>query len=313
MRTRAVLALLLIVTATGCPADRTAEKTLRGSALPVPPAMRGLAPPALAVITKLRGPESVLHDREQDLYFISNLDGGLLTVDNNGFISRVHPDSMQVELKWIEGGRGGVRLDAPKGMAILGDTLYVSDITAVRKFDRRTGASLGEIALQGAALINDIATDGKSLYVSDTGLLTGPGTTFYPTGSDAIWKITGDRPEKLASSTTLGHPNGIDYVDGKLRVVTFGPNEIYELEDGKKHDLAQLPRGQLDGLVHLDDGTALVSSWEGDGIYREMERGKFEPILTGIDAPADIGYDFKRHHLLVPSSGTNQVTIHAIR
>jgi hypothetical protein len=313
MRTRAGLALLIILTATGCPADRTAEKTLRGSALPVPPAMHALAPPALAVITKLRGPESVLHDREQDLYFISNLNGGLLNADNNGFISRVHPETMQVELKWIEGGQRGVRLDAPKGMAILGDTLYVSDVLAVRKFDRRTGASLGEIALQGATLINDITTDGKSLYVTDTGLRTGPGQTFFLTGSDAIWKITGDRPEKLASGPSLLHPNGIDFVDGKLRVVTFGPNEVYELEDGKKKQLAVLPRGLLDGLVHLDDGTALVSSWEGDGIYREMERGKFEPILTGIDAPADLGYDSKRHHLLVPSSGTNQVTIHAIR
>jgi hypothetical protein len=275
--------------------------------------MRSLAPPALAVITKLRAPESVLHDREQDLYFISNINGGLLTVDNNGFISRVHPDTMQVELKWIEGGRNGVRLDAPKGMAILGDTLYVSDVTAVRKFDRRTGASLGEITLHGAALINDITTDGRSLYVTDTGLLTGPGKTFFRTGSDAIWKITGDQPEKLASGPTLRHPNGIDYVDGKLRVVTFGPNELYELNDGKRRELAQLPRGQLDGLVHLDDGTALVSSWEGEGIYRQTKRGEFEPVLTGIDAPADLGYDFKRHRLLVPSSGTNQVTIHAMR
>ncbi|HEX9981789.1 MAG TPA: hypothetical protein VGF69_00865 [Thermoanaerobaculia bacterium] len=311
MLTRACFAVLVILVATGCPADRTGERTLRGSAMPVPPAMRGLAPPALAVIGELRAPESVLHDAQQDVYFISNINGSLLTIDNNGFISRVNPSTMQVELKWIEGGKRGVTLDAPKGMAVIGETLYVSDVRAVRAFDRRTGEPRGEIALPGAALINDITTDGRSLYVSDTGLLTGPGQSFYRTGSDTIWKITDGRPEKLASTTALQHPNGLDWVEGKLRFVTFGPNELYELSGGKQKRIGTLPYGQLDGLVHLADGTPVVSSWLGDGIYRRSGDG-FIPILTGIDAPADIGYDAKRRRLLVPRSGTNQVTIHSL-
>jgi hypothetical protein len=308
MMTRAAVAILTILTATGCPADRSAQTTLQGSFLAPPPDMLRHAPPALAVIGDLRTPESVLHDEQQDLYFISNVNGALLDADNNGFISRVQPQSMKVELKWIEGGRNGVTLDAPKGMAILGDTLYVADIKAVRKFDRRTGAPLGAVTLTGATLINDLTTDGKSVYVSDTGLLLGPGTTFYRTGTDAIWKITGDQPEKLAATTDLHNPNGLDIVDGTLRVITFGGSTIYELSGGRQKVLETLPRGQLDGIIHLDDGTPVVSSWLGEGVYRHSE-----PILSGIDAPADIGYDRKRHHLLVPSSGTNQVTIHALR
>jgi hypothetical protein len=274
--------------------------------------MHAPAPPALAVIGELRTPESVLHDPEQDVYFISNVNGALLTADDNGFIARVDAKTMQVDLHWIASGKQGVRLDAPKGMAILGETLYVSDIAGVRKFNRRTGAPTGIVALRGATLINDLATDGTSLYVSDTGLIPGPGTTFYRTGSDAIWKITGDRAEKFASGETLRHPNGLDVQDGVLRVVTFGPSELYELRDGKKKTIARLPEGQLDGLIHLADGTPVVSSWLGEGIYRRGNGDAFVPILAGIDAPADIGYDARRRRLLVPRSGANQVTIHPL-
>ena len=311
--TKHLAALFLAVSLTGCPADRVAQNTLRGAAVDVPPPMPAPAPPANVVITPRRGPESVLHDAQQDVYFISNLNGGLTTVDDNGFISRVDAKTLQVHLKWIAGGRDGVRLDAPKGMAIVGDTLFVSDVTAVRRFDRRTGRPLGEIALPGATLINDLTTDGTHVYVSDTGLRPGPGTTFEPTGTDAIWKIANDRAEKIASGRDLQHPNGLAWVEGKLWAVTFGPAELYALVDGKRKRLALLPDGQLDGLVRLADGSALVSSWGGEGIYRGEPGRAFAPVLTGIDNPADIGYDAKRGRLLLPIPGLNQVTIHAMR
>ncbi|MFL6248904.1 MAG: SMP-30/gluconolactonase/LRE family protein [Thermoanaerobaculia bacterium] len=303
----APLAIALILL-TGCPSDRTADPTMRGSALPAPPPMRALAPPALTTITKLRGPESVLYDPAQDVYFISNINGAMLDVDGNGFISRVDPATMKVNLKWIASG-----LDGPKGMAILGDTLYVVDITAVRKFDRRTGAPLGEITIPSASFLNDITTDGQSLYVSDTGIRSGPGIAFYDTGTDAIWKISGDRPQKYADGPALQHPNGLDWRDGKLRVVTFRGNALYELVDGKRRNVAKMPGGQLDGVVHLADGTALISSWKGNEIYRAPARGKAEAILAGMDAPADLGYDTKRHRLLIPHPMANQVTVHTVQ
>jgi DNA-binding beta-propeller fold protein YncE len=306
-------ALLLLPLLAGCPSDRRAQTTMQGSAVGLAPPMHALAPPALATITKLRGPESVLYDPQQDLYFISNINGAMLSVDGNGFISRVDPATLRVELQWIESGRNGVHLDAPKGMAILGDFLYVADINVVRKFDRRSGAPQGEIAIAGASFLNDITTDGKSLYVSDTGVVTGPGITFYDTGSDAIWKITDDHPEKLAGGPELRHPNGLDWVDGKLRIVTFRGNELYELDGARRTNIVHMPGGQLDGVVHLADGTAIVSSWKGNEIYRASHGRDPEAILAGMDAPADLGYDTKRHRLLIPQPTANQVTVHVIQ
>ena len=155
------------------------------------------APPAIASISSgLAGPESVLYDPEQDVYFISNINGGLLDKDNNGFISRVDANNLAVNLKWVEGGKNGVTLDGPKGMAIAGDTLYVSDVSAVRKFNRRTGAVEGEIALPGATTINDMTTDGKRVWVSDTAVVPASGGTFFASGTDAVWQIENDHARR---------------------------------------------------------------------------------------------------------------------
>jgi hypothetical protein len=304
---RAAIAVLVLLATSACPSNRRAQNSFTGGRHPGTIPITTPVPAALTVITDLRAPESVLHDRERDVYYISNINGGMLTVDGNGFISRVDPKTMTVELHWIAGG-----LDGPKGMAIVGDTLYVSDILAVRKFDRRTGAPLGAIPLRGATFINDMTTDGRNVYVSDTGIAMGPGLEFLETGTDAIWKIAGDRAEKIASGRELRHPNGLDLVDGKLRVVTFGSNELYELDGNRRRTILKFPGEQLDGLVHLPDGSPVVTSWEADEIF-EANDGEVRAVLASIPSPADIGYDTKRHLLLVPRPMNNQVTIHSLK
>lgn len=264
------------------------------------------APPAVTTISSLAGPESALYDPDQDVYFISNINGGLLDRDGNGFISRVDANTLQVDMQWIRG------LDGPKGMAILGDSLYVSDVTGVRKFDRRTGAAQALIPLPGATTINDLTSDGHSVFASDTGVIPGPANTFKPTATDAIWQITNDRAKKIASGTDLEQPNGLDVVDGHLWVVTFGGDELYRLDGGKKTDVTKLPNRQLDGLVHLADGSFVVSSWYASAVFRG-KGGSFKPILESITTPADLGYDTKRHLLLVPNSTENHVTIHPVQ
>jgi hypothetical protein len=296
-----------------CRAPHVREKTMRADAADLTPALAAPARAAAGIVTRLRGPESVLYDPEQDVYILSNINGGLLERDGNGFLSRVTAGTLQVELEWVESGRNGVTLDAPKGMAIVGETLFVSDVTGVRKFDRRTGRPLGTIALPGATLINDLTTDGRSVYVSDTGVRPGPGITFLSTGTEAIWKITNDRAEKLASGRVLHQPNGLDFAGGTLRVASFEGNEIYALDGGgKRKVLATLPEGQLDGLIHLADGSIVVTSWLGKEVYRGRAGEPFGAVLAGVAAPADIGYDTKRHLLLLPSSAANQVTLHRL-
>jgi len=261
----------------------------------------------------LQTPESVLYDADQDVYFISNINGNPTAVDDNGYISRVNAETLQGDMKWVEGGKANVTLNAPKGLAILGDTLYVCDLTVVRKFDRKTGAPKGEVAIPGSTFMNDAASDGKSVYVSDSGLKAGAGGNFEPTGTDGVWQITADKPKQIAKGKDLKAPNGVEIADGKVWVVTFGANELYQIDKGKKTNVTTLPKGSLDGLVHLADGSFLVSSWDAKAVYRGKPGGAFTAVIENVNSPADIGYDTKRKRVLIPHFMDSIVTVHPLQ
>lgn len=132
-------------------------------------------------------PESVLHDSVADVYLVSNINGGPADKNGNGFITQLTPEGRVRDLKWINGEVTGVAFDAPKGMAIRGDTLYVADVDCVRLFMRVTGAPAGKVCTAGATFLNGIAVDGNgTLYVTDSRL----NPDFSASGTDAVWRFT---------------------------------------------------------------------------------------------------------------------------
>src|SRR6187399_1761240 len=126
------------------------------------PAAEKQAPAPLVTILAdigLQTPESVYFDKRRDVYLVSNINGAPADVDGNGFITRLTPQDdgqYKIELKFIDGARKGTLLNAPKGLTVAGDVLYVADIDRVRKFDALTGAPKGEILLKGATFVNDV-------------------------------------------------------------------------------------------------------------------------------------------------------------
>jgi sugar lactone lactonase YvrE len=195
-------------------------------------------------------------------------------------------------------------------MAITGDTLWVTDITSVRKFDRRTGAPLGDVAIDGTTFLNDpsAGADG-SVFVSDTGMKAGP-EGFAPAGTDAIYRIAPDGTvEKLISGDELMRPNGLVATADGVWAVTFGGNELYMVAGGAKSNAVQLPAGSLDGLVLLPGGDLLISSWDAKSVYRGPAAGPFEAVITDVNAPADIGFDTKRNLVLIPLFMDNKVML----
>lgn len=123
---RRLLLILTPLALTACGSPDTDEGDL-------PEVEDEAAPSAERVeVTGFSTPESVVHDAVDDVYLVSNINGEPLAEDGNGFISRVTPDGEVEALRWIDGEADGVELNAPKGMAVLGDTLYVADIDCVR-------------------------------------------------------------------------------------------------------------------------------------------------------------------------------------
>ncbi len=257
-------------------------------------------------------PESVLYDADSDMYLVSNINGEPLGADDNGYITRVSPDGKIVDAKWIDGAKDNVKLDAPKGSAIVGGVLYVSDINVVRKFDAKTGEPKGEVKIAGAAFLNDVtmAPDG-GVFVADTGL----DAKFASTGADAIYHVgKDDKVKTLIKDKALGGPNGVLADDkGNVWSVTFGSGEIYSVDGkGKKAAGQKLPKGQLDGIVMIEGGDLLVTSWEGSAVYRGKPGGEWKAVAENVKSPADIGWDSKRKRVLIPVFMGNQVIIHPL-
>ncbi len=255
----------------------------------------------------LSTPESVLHDPEQDVYLVSNINGAPLDADGNGFISRISPAGEVLELRWIDGQAEGVTLHAPKGLALSGDRLYVSDLDAVRIFDRRSGSPLGEVPAEGH-LLNDLCVgpDG-TVWWTETGVrFTEEGPA--PTETDAIHRISNDRLETLVRGPELRNPNGCVADEDGLLVVTFGAPQVLRVgNDGEISTVAELPAGGLDGVVRVGDAL-YVTSWEASAIFRvDLSTGETRTVRAGLDAPADLGLDAERSRLLVPLFQENRI------
>jgi hypothetical protein len=292
--------------------------------LPEPSVDKPLSPPpepapSVEPILKFTGafatPESVLYDPAADRYLVSNVNGAAGAMDGNGYILELSPDGRVTNPKLIAGGMNKVRLDAPKGLAIVGSELWVADITLVRKFDLKTSAHKADIELPGATFANDIvaAPDGGA-YVSDSGVKFGD-DGLVPTGSDQVFFIDkAGKVKVLAKSKELGGPNGLAMGPGKaLLVNTINGDEVYQLTDkGARDVVTKVPGGQLDGLIAVDD-MLIVSSWKTETVYRGPLGGTFTPLLTKVKGVADIGYDSKRKRLLVPRFLDDTVEVYDLK
>ena len=279
----------------------------------VPPPANSRATKVATVVGFLT-PESVLDDSAQGIYFVSNINGSPLTKDNNGFISRVRPDGAIEVLKFIEGGRGGVTLNAPKGLAVLGDTLWVADIDVVRAFNARTGVPIDSVKLDslGAVFLNDIAiAPNGAIYVTDTGIrFDDVGNVLHP-GPDRIFRVGPDRKVTVAvRGDTLGRPNGItlDAVGRRFIVVQYGGKAVMAWKPGDRApSVIARGVGGFDG-VEMIGGKVVVSSWTDSSITR-FDSTQGTKIISGVPSPADIGYDAKRNRVLIPILTGNRVEI----
>jgi sugar lactone lactonase YvrE len=254
-------------------------------------------------------PESVLYDVESDVYLVSNINGSPVEADDNGFIAKVSPEGKVEELKWIDGAKANITLNAPKGMTIAAGILYVTDIDHIRKFDVKTGEPKGEIAVKGATFLNDITVGPEGvLYFTDSGLKAGA-NGLDPTGTDAVYKLVKDQAKVVVRGKNLNGPNGVIADESGVWVVTYRSNELYNVKTGKKADVKQLPKGGLDGIVKINDGRLLVSSWEANQVFGGTPAGEFTVVVPEAKSPADIGYDVKRNRVLIPLFMENAVQI----
>ncbi len=267
----------------------------------------GTASPAAAIrIALVEGfvaPEAVRYDPDQDVYFVSNWGtGNPGATDNNGFISRMRPNGSVENLRFIAGGAGGVSLHAPRGMTIVGDTLWVADADAVRGFDRRTGAVLATVDFTALdrGFLNDVAADADgAVYVTDT-------------GRNKIYRVRGG-PTLVLTDVLLGSPNGItwDAANRRFLVVPFGGGHTIRAWTPGSTEMVSVgtsPGARFDGVEILSGGRLLVAS-QADTSLHLFVAGTGRAIIRTGGPPADIAVDTRRNRVAVPIVALNRVEI----
>ena len=249
-------------------------------------------------------PSAVVHDPVHDVYWVSNLnmDGAA----GAGFISRLQPDGSLSTLNFIDGRRTGVQLSSPHGLAVSGDTLFVADVSAIRKFDATSGEPKESLVIPGARYLSDVALGANdTLYVADVG--SDPNLASVPNeGSDAVYRISSSgevsvvarRPDLGGPVALLADSTGLWVAcTGSADLLLLVPNAEGESPDaGRLHLPGESPRG----IAAMPDGTLLISSWTARAVFRGFRDGPFQPIITGLESPADLDYDARRKRLLIP-------------
>ena len=273
----------------------------------------------IASIAGFRSPESVRYDPDQDVWFVSNIAGFGSEKDGRGYIVRVAAGKLDSMSVFAISGKNGVQLDAPKGMAIQGDTLWVADIDVLRGFDRRSGAPVGTIDFKpfGITMLNDVAVgpDG-SLRVTDTGILMTDKGVLRP-GGDKIFAVEqGRKVSVLQSGVQLGEPNGVTWDPVGKRWIVVGFKRFNARVDGYGADFSKATPvstsgGEFDGVEVLPGGAVIYTCWTDSSIHI-VDSGRDRQLVRFVPEPADIGYDTKRGVLAIPLAMMDHVEFFSV-
>jgi len=105
--------------------------------------------------------ESVLVDESAGTIYVSNIAGGPLKKDGNGFISTISKAGEILEKGWVTG------LNAPKGMGVHHGKLYVTDIDELVEIDIASASISQTWPVEGAEFLNDVDVHEGKVFFSD--------------------------------------------------------------------------------------------------------------------------------------------------
>jgi len=240
-------------------------------------------------------PESVLPDIKANILYISNIDGSNAWArDNKGSIGKMRTDGTIIQAEWIRG------LNAPRGMGLYKDMLYVADLNEIVLIDVSRQEIRKKIPVPNAEQLNDITVDPKgTVYVSDTKSKR----VYVLKGGDATPYLEG-----------LEGPNGILWHKENLYVLDRGT--LFRVEyDRKLTKLAEGIEGGADGLAAVNDDGFIVSGWAGTIYYISKEGDKRMLLDTRNDKiqSADIAYDSNGQTLFVPTFFSNKIVAYILK
>jgi len=239
----------------------------------------------------LKVPESVLFDSVSGIIYVSNVAGKPAEKDSTGFISTLSADGTILKTEWVKG------IDAPKGMGIFNNHLFVSNIDEVVEIDISTATIVNRMAVEGSKFLNDIAVDPKTglIFITDSG----NGQVYILlNGAASVW---------LEGPLFKG-ANGLFLKNDILYIGTS--NNILQADVKSGEVMVCLPNsGEVDGLYFTSENKFIFSDWKGS-VFIAGKRQKPQLLLNTsqqkINA-ADFGVILSKNMILIPTFGNNKV------
>ncbi len=247
--------------------------------------------------TLLRTPESVLFDQTRNIIYVSNINGVPTDKDKNGFISKLTVDGKIETLEWVKG------LDAPKGLGIFGNKLYVTDITKLVEIDIEKGKIIKTYEVKGAKFLNDITIDSLgTVYFSDS-------------ESNKIHTLINGKISTWLDKE-LKNPNGLLVEKNRILLASYGSNDFKSIDLTTKSITGiatEVAAG--DGIAYFGKiGHYIVSDWNGTVFLVEPDGTKNIVLDTKADKinSADIEFIPATSTLLVPTFFKNRVVAYKV-
>lgn len=257
--------------------------------------------------TGFDAPESAVFDGGEGIIYLSNINGGGMEADGNGYVSKLSATGEILEKDWVTG------LNAPKGMALHGGMLYVSDINQLVVIDTASGEIAATYEASDAKFLNDVTAheDGR-VFVSD--MVT-----------NTIHVLENDAFDTWLQDDRLENPNGLlaegdrllvgawgvmkdDFsteVPGHLKAIDYTTKEITSLGGGE-------PVGNLDGVEPDGKGGYLVTDWMSGGLYRFSADGSADLLMDLNPGSADHEYLDDEGVAVIPMMKDGKVTAYKV-
>ncbi|GJM04097.1 MAG: ATP/GTP-binding protein [marine bacterium B5-7] len=259
-------------------------------------------------VSGFASPESVVYDPVLNHLYVSNVNGGPLDKDGNGYISIVSMDGRIINEKWVTG------LDGPMGLALSGRTLYTADIDALVAIDVNHGRITDRYKVEDPKFMNDLAAaPNGDIYMSD--ML-----------ANRIYLLSGNTFSIWIESDELEAPNGLDVVGddlilgawgvmtdgfatavpGHLKRISIKDKSITSIGDGSAV-------GNMDGVEVDKDGGFYVTDWMNGKLFHISSTGDVKELLSLKQGTADLEFIIEKDLMFIPMMNDNIMYAYKIK
>lgn len=203
-------------------------------------------------------------------------------------------------------------LDDPKGLVVVGDRMFVADLTKVWRVDANGKAEVHaapEAFPRPPLFLNDIASDGRgNLYVSDSGDRAGrKGAIFRIDAGGRVTMVM----DAERTSPKIEVPNGVLVDDpDHLFVADFGLGYLYryDLTTGTPQRLGG-GFGGADGIARDARTRLFIGDWKNGRLFMiSSEREPPRLISDKFQSAADLSITPDGKSLLIPDMKAGTLT-----